>query len=268
MGRRRVIEEESDEESVFSASESEDEERPSPRRSKSRSGAADGGEALRPIASHTPMEVLAGGIAGASVGTSVAAMIIQPVNIVFAAGALSCVIGPYAYWQQRRLTDVIALQETHKALSEQVGRLGKENKRLHETVVELSDTVDRLEDVEQALDVITQTQGQSIAAFEEQVKDNKEILAKMQSNLKANVLQNLLQVVIRSDKDENMTIEEHEIGDLINRIKRINGVEVNEEKLREMITKSGGSLQCVMDIIRNLMSEECPACDQIFTIKD
>ena len=87
MGRR-IIEEESDEESVFSASESEDEERPSPR-SKSRSGAANGGEALRPIASHTPMEILAGGIAGASVGTSVAAMIIQPVNIVFAAGALS-----------------------------------------------------------------------------------------------------------------------------------------------------------------------------------
>uniref|UniRef100_A0A6U3TQ87 Uncharacterized protein n=1 Tax=Skeletonema marinoi TaxID=267567 RepID=A0A6U3TQ87_9STRA len=266
MGRR-VIEEESDEESVFSAEESEDEERPSPRRSASRSGGADGG-ALSPIASHTPMEILAGGIAGASVGTSVAAMIIQPVNIVFAAGALSSVIGPYAYWQQRRLTDVIALQETHKALSEQVDRLGKENQRLHETVVELSDTVDRLEDVEQALDVITQTQGQSIAAFEDQVKDNKEILAKMQSNLKANVLQNLLQVVIRSDKDENMTIEEHEIGDLINRIKRINGVEVHEDKLRERITKSGGSLQCVMDIIRNLMSDECPECDQIFTIKD
>lgn len=265
---RRIPEEDSDDESVFSASESEDEERPSPRHATSRSGGADGGSALRPIASHTPMEIVAAGIGAASVGTSVAAMIIQPVNIVFVAGGLSCVIGPYAYWQQRRLTDVIALQETHKALSEQVDRLGKENKRLHETVVELSDTVDRLEDVEQALDVITQTQGQSIAAFEEQVKDNKEILAKMQSNLKANVLQNLLQVVIRSDKDENMTIEEHEIGDLINRIKRINGVEVHEDKLRERITKSGGSLQCVMDIIRNLMSDECPECDQIFTIKE
>ena len=105
-------------------------------------------------------------------------------------------IGPYAYWQQRRLTDVIALQETHKALAAQVERLGKENERLHETVVDLSETVDRLEDVEQALDVITQTQGQSVEAFEEQVKDNREILSKMQSNLKANVLQNLLQVVV------------------------------------------------------------------------
>ena len=85
MGRR-IIEEDSDEESVFSSSE--DEERPRPKHSTSRGG-ADGGSALRPIGSHTPMEILAGGIAGASVGTSVAAMIIQPVNIVFAAGGLS-----------------------------------------------------------------------------------------------------------------------------------------------------------------------------------
>merc|ERR1712183_497305 len=106
------------------------------------------------------------------------------------------------------------------------------------------------EDVEQALDVITQTQGQSIAAFEEQVADNRDILNKMQSNLKANVLQNLLQVVIRSDRDEDLTIEDDEVGDLID---RINGVEINEKLFREAITSSGGSLQCVMDIIRNLM---------------
>mmetsp|Transcript_23771 Transcript_23771/g.57328 ORF Transcript_23771/g.57328 Transcript_23771/m.57328 type:complete len:262 (+) Transcript_23771:194-979(+) len=226
------------------------------------------GEPLRPIGGNTPMEIFAGGIAATSVATAAAAMVLQPVNIVFAAGGLSCAIGPYAYWQQRRLTDVVALQETHKALSEQVDRLGRENKRLHETVMDLGETVDRLEDVEQALDVLTQTQGQSIEAFEEQVADNREILNKMQSNLKANVLQNLLQVVIRSDKDENMTIEEHEIGDLVNRIKGINGVEVNEPRFRNAITSSGGSLQCVMDIIRNLMDDNVAEGEEIFIIKD
>lgn len=226
------------------------------------------GEPLRPVAGNTPMELFAGVIAGTSVATAAAAMILSPANIVFAAGGLSCAIGPYAYWQQRRLTDVIALQETHKALAEQVDRLGRENSRLHDTVVDLSETVDRLEDVEQALDVITQTQGQSIEAFEEQVADNRDILSKMQSNLKANVLQNLLQVVIRSDKDENMTIEEHEIGDLINRIKGINGVEVNESRFKDAITSSGGSLQCVMDIIRNLMDDNVSEGDEIFIIKE
>ena len=160
------------------------------------------------------------------------------------------------------------MQETHKALSEQVDRLGRENKRLHMTVEDLSETVDRLEDVEQALDVITQTQGQSIEAFEEQVEDNRDILSKMQKNLKSNVLQNLLQVVIRSDEDENMTIEDHEIGDLINRIQSISGVEVHEQRFRDAITGSGGSLQCVMDIIKNLEGDDVPEGEEIFIFKE
>merc|ERR1712176_675718 len=113
----------------------------------------------------------------------------------------------------------------------------------NETVGELSNTIDKLEDVEQALDVITQTQGRSVAAFAEQVKENRDILGQMQKHLRANVLQNLLQVVIRSDQDDNMTIEEDEIDDLINRIK-------------EAIRSSKGSLSAVMDIIKNLMAED------------
>ena len=90
----------------------------------------------------------------------------------------------------------------------------------------------------------------------------------MQKNLRANVLQNLLQVVIRSDQDDNMTIEEDEIDDLINRIKKINGVEVREEKFKDRIISSGGSLSSVMDIIKNLMADDVSKEDEIFIIKE
>lgn len=177
-------------------------------------------------------------------------------------------IGPYAFFQQRRLTDVIALQETHNALSAEIDRLGAENDRLHIAVEELSKTVDRLEDVEQALDTITSMQGQSIQALEEQVEDNRDILSKMQSNLKANVLQNLLQVVIRSDRDADMDIEGDEIEDLMKRIEGINGVEIHKDRFRDAISSAGGSLQSVMDIIKNLMSDESSVENEIFTIKE
>jgi hypothetical protein len=223
---------------------------------------------LRKIANHTPMEIISGAFAGLSVGTSVTAMILAPSTPVFVAGALSSVIGPYAYYQQTKLTDILALKETHEAVRREVNRLSQENRRLNETVGELSDTIDRLEDVEQALDVITQTQGQSVDAFAQQVKENREILGQMQKNLRANVLQNLLQVVIRSDQDDNMQIEDDEIDDLITRIKKINGVEVREDKFRDMIRSSGGSLSTVMDIIKNLMAEDKGGDESIFIIKD
>ena len=146
------------------------------------------GKRLKKIWSHTPLEILSGTVAAVAVGTSVTAMVLVGSPIVYIAGALSSVIGPYSYYQQTKLTDILALKETHEAVKREVDRLQSENMRLNETVGELSDTIDKLEDVEQALDVITQTQGQSVAAFAEQVKENREILGQMQKNLRANVL--------------------------------------------------------------------------------
>eukprot|EP00957_Ditylum_brightwellii_P119956 9154680-Ditylum_brightwellii.AAC.1 len=177
-------------------------------------------------------------------------------------------MGPYAYWQQTRLTDIAALKETHEAVQREVDRLAAENERLHKNVEDLSNTVDRLEDVEQALDVITETQGQSVEAFAEQVEENREILNQMQKNLRANVLQNLLSVIIRSDTDQDFTIDESELDDLVRRIKRINGCELNEDRFRKAILDNGGSLQAVMDVAKNLLSNDTDKDNEIFTLTE
>lgn len=218
----------------------------------------------------TPMEMLAAGTAVAAVATSVAAMALNPLGPVIIAGSLSSAIGPYAYYQQTQLKDIRAMEETHLAFKEEVDRLHKENARLNAVVGELSNTIGKLEDVEQALDVITQMQGQSVEAFAEQVKDNQNILDQMQMTLKANVLQNLLQVVIRSDKDGNMQIEEDEIDDLSARMNKINGVTVRRTLFKERIlsdSDGSGCLEGVMNIIKNLMNEN-DGEDAIFIIEE
>merc|ERR1711862_1047356 len=221
---------------------------------------------LKKISSHTPMEILSGAFVVAAVGTSVPAMILTKfTTIVWVSGLFSIVLWGYAYYQQTKLTDIIALKETHEAVTREVDRLQSENMRLNETVGKLSGTIDGLEDTEEALDVITQTQGQSVETFAEQVKENRDILNQFQKNLRTNILQNLLQVVIRSDQDDNMQIEEDEIDDLINRIKKINGVEVREERFKEAIRRSKGSLSA-MDIIKNLMAEDSGE-DEVFTLR-
>lgn len=209
---------------------------------------------LKAVKGSTAMEKVAGGLAALSVGTSVVAIALNPTTVVIVAGAFSSIIGPYSYYQQTKLTEIAALKETNDAITRQEDRLWAENWRLHKAVNDLSDTVCRLEDVEQALAVIMQTQGQSVAAFEEQVEKNREMLNNMQNHLRANVLKNLLQVVFRSDQDENMQIEKDEIDDLINRIHKINGVEFKEDRFCSAITKSGGSLKSVMGIIKHMLA--------------
>ena len=225
---------------------------------------------LKDVANHTPIEIFHGFIAFISVGASATAMILNWSTLMLISGLASSFFGTYVYFQQTKLTDIIALKEACEAITRENDRLAAENVRLNETVGDLSNTVDKLEDVEQALDVITQTQGQSVATFAQQVKENENIFHQMEKNLRANVLQNLLQVVIRSDEDDNMTIEEDEIDDLVERIQKINGVEVVEDRFKAAIMNSGGSLSSVMDIIKNLMADDSGENgeDEIFIIKD
>jgi hypothetical protein len=135
-----------------------------------------------------------------------------------------------------------------------------QNSRLQTTLEELTTTVNRLEDVEQAYNVITQTQSQSIEAFEEQVKDNKLVLGKMQSGLKSNILQNILKIITRSDADGSLTLDATDINDLIARFKNVREanvlVEFNEERFRYYIAAHGESIKSVMEIIRNLIHDE------------
>ena len=163
------------------------------------------------------------------------------------------VIGPYAYWQQRLLTDVVALQQTQRALSNQIDQLINQTSRLHTTLQSLTTTVNRLEGVTRAYDVVTSTQSQTIEAFEEQVGNNRLVLSKMQSGLRSNIMQYILKVIIRSDADGSFILDEDEINDLIDKFNRNSLVEFNEELFRHYITNSGGSIQSIMDIIRNLI---------------
>lgn len=220
------------------------------------------------VAETTPMERVAGGVGVTAFSSSLVAIILESSIIVKVAGGLSMAIGPYAWWQQTRLTDIAALKETHEAVQREVDTLQAENERLKKSVQDLGDTVTRLEDVEEALDVITQTQGQSVEAFAEQVKDNRKILQDMQKNLKANVLQNLLSVIIRSDTDGDFMIDDEETEELVRRMQSINGVTLNEQRFRDAIKNAGGSLRAVMDVVKNLLSDNVSKEDSIFVIDE
>lgn len=216
----------------------------------------------------TGMEKMTGLVGAASVGASVTSIILTGGTTVLIAGLLACFVGPYAYWQQTQMTDIVALKETHAALEREVNFLAAENTRLAQNVERLAGAVDRLADVEDALDVMTQTQGQSVDAFMEQVEENKEILKSMQKNLKASILQNLLSVVMGSDTDGDFMLDDDEVEQLVSHMKSINGCEVNEKKLREVIKEKGGAVDAIVDVIREVVNEGGGGPDAIFTFPE
>jgi hypothetical protein len=62
---------------------------------------------------------------------------------------------------------------------------------------------------------LTNTHGQSIDAFQEQVANNQQILSQRKNNVQANVLQNSLSVVSRGDTNQDMIMNDMEITTLL-----------------------------------------------------
>jgi len=230
-----------------------------------------GANRLEDVKESTLMEKISAGVAGVAVASSVVAIAIFPNPLVIAAGVSSAGLAPYAWYQQTKLTDIAALKETHEALHREVETLQAENNRLRKNVDELGDTVKRLGDVEDALDVITQTQGQSVEAFAQQVEENRAILNQMEKNLKANVLQNLFSIVMGCDTDGDLTIDDDELEEVCEKMANIKGVKVNKELFCQAIINQGRSLDAVMGVVRNLIAEGGdgrPEEEQIFVLTD
>lgn len=220
------------------------------------------GGLLKPVAETTLVERIMMVIAGAAVATSIAAIVVEQSALVVLAGLFSCAMGPYAYYQQTRLTDIKTLQETHEAVQAEVKRLQELNVSLSKNISELSNTVDRLEEVENALDILSNQQGQSVSAFAAQVEKNRSLLKDMQGNVKNTVVQNLISVVFASDTDKDQMVDEEEVGVLISRLQQIGGIEVHDDRFRKAF--AGGTFTSLMNVVSNLIKDDVPANERIF----
>lgn len=206
------------------------------------------------IKENTMIEIAAGSLALVSVSTAIATMIIFASPVINGAGILACLLGPYSYWQQRNITDVKALKETHEALVKEVNHLEAENNRLKGLVDDLGDTVGRLEDIEDTFDHIKEMNIESVEEFRQQVEEGRNILGMMKKNLKAGAIQNVITVVLNSDADKNFTFDKNEVESLIANLKAINGLEMNEEKFRKIITENDGSVDAVVTILNDIVN--------------
>lgn len=104
--------------------------------------------------------------------------------------------------------------------------------------------------------------------LERQLQDAKQILRGFERNVKANLLQNLMTVILTMDRDGNMILCDEEIDELIHALEGIQGAQMNEERFRKVIIDQGRCIYGVMDVARTLLSDDTPMEETIFTLFD
>ena len=225
-------------------------------------------KALGMVKENTMIEIAAGGLALVSVSTAIAAMVVTSSFFVNGAGTCAILLGPYSYWQQRNITDVKALKETHEALVREVDILKSENERLKGLVDDLGSSVDKLEEMEDTFDYINEMNIESVEEFRQQVQEGKMILGMMRKNLKASALQNVITVVLNSDVDSNFVFDEQEIEKLIENLKAINGLEMDEQRFRKLIADNNGSVDAVVKILNDIIHRRQNRGNEIFKLSN
>ena len=223
----------------------------------------DGG-GLEMIKGITPIQYAAGGLAGTSTILSIIAMVIVGGGLIISAGLITMILGPYSFWQQRQLTDIQLFKETHESLVREIDHLEIENIRMTGLVEELDETVDRLEIIEDTFDTLNSLNIESLATFQTQVEESKDILAEMKQNLETDAMQNIITVVLNSDVDGDYKFDEDETEKLIDNLKAVNGIETNEVEFRKVLTAKNGSVDAIIDFLQDILNGNPNTHDGIF----
>jgi len=190
---------------------------------------------LEAIPETTPKERVTGSVAIFAILLSLCTIIIEESSIAVSAGFFAILVALYSIWQQRRLTDIITMKETHEAMKQEVDILATQNKRLQLNVETLSTSINHLKDSEVALHAITETQTQTLSEFLKQVDKNRENLMSMERSVKYETSQNILDVIMNSDISADGTIDGEELELLIQRLYNINGLQFDEDRFRTLV---------------------------------
>ncbi|KAL3785592.1 hypothetical protein ACHAWO_006173 [Cyclotella atomus] len=198
------------------------------------------------------------GILCAGVAVSVLAFVLAPQTLTFVAGAI-CVAN----------TDITGLNNTSRpcqtfasALRSLNNKLRRDANRLSDEVDALSDEVDalkpeaeRAKEVEENLNGITAAQNINVDRLVELVRENGVIIEAMKDNLRKRVVQDIIKIVIDSDKDNDMRISKVESKMMLLKIRiqlQEYGVDFDEAKFYKVLSVNP-CVSRIISLIRKLV---------------
>lgn len=202
---------------------------------------------------------------GVSVGcvASVGAMVLSPAIAIFVMGGICIANAPYALFKERQMDKIPSLRAMNNKLREDANNLEDAVDDLSEEIDLLEPEADRAASVEEELRGIAEKQEVNVNKLVELVKENEIILAKMRDNLRQRIVQDIITIVVKSDRDNDQTIDKSEAKTLALRIRlslQEYGVQFDSDKFLKAIG-SNPSVPGVIAIVQKLLPKAESAVD-------
>lgn len=182
---------------------------------------------------------------------------------------MTTVMAPYCAYQKHQLDDLGGFRGQTNELRGHINELHHQNDILSASVDKLEENVGALEGVENALSNAAVAAQTNVDRLVHCVQENARLQKLIMENMRRKVMQDVLSIVVKADRNRDYTLNRVEIEMLIFRLNTLQSVEFHEDNFRKMLKgKKILTVTEVMEMLRNLMSEELPPDEAIFSIKE
>jgi len=190
---------------------------------------------------------------GVGVVASVGAMILTPVTAVFIMGGVLIANVPYSAVKEYRIIKLPALRSLNDKLREEANKLEDEVGILSEEIDLLKPDADRTASAEQELKDIAATNHFNVDKFISLVKENEIVIAKMRDYLRQCIVQDVIRIVMSSDKNCDGKLCKVETKMLVLKISlalKVYGVGFDEEKFYHVMREDPSVAQTIKIVKR------------------
>ena len=155
--------------------------------------------------------------------------------------------------QRLKVRRLGTLKHQNNEIRRQVHYMRQERERLHRSLDRLDEQVADLQSVPQELHKLTKNR--NVDRLIEIIHEQKILQEKMRGKINQQVMQQIMSLVVRVDRDQNWTLRPTEIEALIVRLGLVENIEFDEQRFRQMLTHDP-SVSSIMQIIRSLLERD------------
>lgn len=190
--------------------------------------------------------------------------------VLMIAALIGLILGAVVYVVQYRILEKMeTFRDVLNEVREKVNKLKVINAELTSNVDDLKNQTNRLQNSEQAMEKIAKDQSKNVNSIVEATKENKNVLNSMDRVIKMKLIHDFYGVILRSDRNRDMTIEDDEVDILALRMSNIPGIDINTDAFVARARLCGGSLDKIFGFIEEHIGGRAdPNVDSPFEVNE
>ena len=189
-------------------------------------------------------------------------------TVIFVAGVVAIAVGSLvAKFQYFDLESLDTLRTVHNRLRTDVNTFSEENTKLTANNDRLEAEIAPLKDCEAKLAEIAEKSGKDVNKLKSLVSENQETIDKMHAIQKDDVVQSMMQLLMEADRDEDGELSDRESKRLVNKIRNLPTVKVNEDEFTKHLDDVR-RVSYYIDIIHNMTDDTVPDDQRLFAIAE